>query len=159
MADIQLVVYGTNLNAMQALEAESNLKETLTFFHGNALDATKSQGLDALLITIMQAERFGISPPFPLNESVVAMTRTDEIAKGIPRFLVAGVRIDANSLRDWGNEVGTFLKAGIRAIRHHNESTSDKIQRVGVLIDNFRPEKAGIPHIAKAIDEALSGSE
>jgi len=49
------------------------------------------------------------------------------------------------------------LRAGIRAIQQHNESTSEKIQRVGVLIDNLRPDKAGISHIAKAIDEALSG--
>ncbi|HEX2834285.1 MAG TPA: hypothetical protein VHW00_14850 [Thermoanaerobaculia bacterium] len=110
---------------------------------GTGIEITHKYHLDALLLTLMQAERFGARPPFPRGESFVLETSAPDHDRGFPPFIVAGVSVQHQSPRDLHAEAAIFLIAALRAIDRFNSEHSTKIFRIGVLADNLLARELG----------------
>jgi len=102
---------------------------------GNGPEVNRREDLDAFLITLMMAERYGASPPFPAGRSIVIRTGAGDVARGLPPFMIAGVSIDLREPRDHAQELRLFLSAGLDAVDEHNASNAGAIRKVGVLAD------------------------
>jgi hypothetical protein len=136
MINFELVVFGTNRRALEQLASVGTNLKYVRFVEGVGPVVARGEKLDAVLMTLMEAERFGIAPPFRDDEAVVARTPEWAISKGIAPHIVAGVQTKLKNPRDWRGELSTLLKAAFRAIRQFNESGGD-IRRIGVLADDL----------------------
>lgn len=144
MIDFNVVVFGTNQRALDQIAGLSTNLHYLDFAEGVGPVVVRRENLDAVLMTLMEAERFGVEPPFRDDEAIIARTPEWAVLKGIAPYVVAGVQTKLKRPRDWRGELAIFVKAAFRAIRQFNESGGD-IRRVGVLADDLliqglRPE-------------------
>lgn len=134
----ELVIFGANVSGMQRMVETYTYPIRVLVVEGTAPEVTRKCHLDALVLTLMQAERFGARPPFPEGESFVLRTSPYDRERGLPPFMVAGVALHLRSPRDLREEVSIFLTEAFRAITRFNHQHLTKIRRMGVLADNLR---------------------
>jgi hypothetical protein len=97
-------------------------------------------GLDALFLTLPQAEAWGSKPLAP-HVSEVLRTREAELKKGFPPHVVTGV-----TLKDGDPKTGRFtlplvVTSAVRAVRNFNEGVGGPIQTVGLTeVERFAPD-------------------
>jgi len=99
-----------------------------------------SYELDAMFLTLVAAERWG-STPIPYKSQVL---RTDPGDKGMPRYVVTGIAMDAEDprTRDPKSELEMVIVAVLDAIDSFNVENDKPIRLVG-----FWTDMLGIDHM------------
>ena len=157
MIDFKIVVFGTNRRALEQLAGVSTNLHYVDFAEGVGPVVARRENLDAILMTLMEAERFGVEPPFREDEAVIAPTPEWAVLKGIAPYVVAGVQTTLKKPRDWRGELSIFLKAAFRAIRQFNEAGGE-IRRVGVLADDLLIQSLQPDDVVKVLTNAAESS-
>jgi hypothetical protein len=104
---------------------------------GNGIEATRAAGLDALLLTWMQAERFGITPVLEPHTSKVFPTRAEDVRKGYPPFIVAGVMLTPSDSREAKRQLEIVIRAMLRAVDDFYATSGIRIHRIGTIPENL----------------------
>jgi hypothetical protein len=149
-----LVVYGRDSHALQRLIVADPHIPRLSFAEGSGPEVTRREHLDAILVTAMEAEYLGVPWPLPLGKAVVA-TRAGNAPEGLPRYIVAGVRIEPAVVRDWRSELKVFIGAAWQAIEEFNSNNNNRIRRVGVLADDLMVRKLDAEEVLRIIGREL----
>ena len=89
---------------------------------------------------LMDAERFGSRPI--QNEAQVLSTRGDP---SWPRFVIAGVALDKMTAADPLLSMKTALNAIKRAVKSHNDSTTEPIQSIAIYLPYIGLDRM-LPH-------------
>jgi RHS repeat-associated protein len=140
---MHITIFGTS-SAVDLLAETADVIPNVAVLAGAGPAITAKQRLDAFIMPLMQAERFGANlASAPFDRAVILRTASADIAKGLPRFIVAGVRTRVTQPRDWAGELELFLTAAFEAIVAHNAQQQDPIERVGILLDNLFVDKVG----------------
>lgn len=140
---MHITIFGQR-SAVDLLPETAHTIPNVAVLAGTGPAITTRQRLDAFIMPLMQAERFGANlASAPFDRAVILRTTSADIAKGLPRFIVAGVRTKLKHPRDWARELELFLTAAFEAIIIHNAQQNDTIERVGILIDNLFVDRVG----------------
>jgi hypothetical protein len=108
--------------------------------HARAVKSSElmqAEGVDAIFLTIMAAERWGARPI--VHEAQVLETSSSERGGGWPSFIVAGVAGKPDDPRDPQFELRMIILAVLRAVQKFNKTASRPIRNVA-----FGPEWTGI---------------
>lgn len=128
----------------------------LTALAVSSNELMRLQGVDAIFLTILAAERWG-ARPISHKAQVFRATSVDRDL-GWPGYIVAGVAANVDDPRDPGFELRMIILAVLEAVTQYNEAWGDPIQNVG-----FGPEWTGIrnlppPQAASVIRDAYDES-
>ncbi len=132
-----LVIFDSDETTVQLIRKSLGDAKQIHVFLGNGPTATSACALDALWVTAMQGERFGLSVNLAPGECVIGQNSPEMVAKGLPRHIVAcGTDNHSNWLQ-------VAVRAVVRTISDFNtkHETSDAICRVGTI-----PENLGLTH-------------
>lgn len=94
----------------------------------------KLEGLDALFLTIVAAERWG-SRPIPYRAQVLKTHRTD----GMPPFVVTGIAMNPGDPRinNLAAQLHLVLTAVLDAVKSYNQENNFPIGRIGFWTDDL----------------------
>jgi hypothetical protein len=151
MTNLEIVCFSPDAHLVRLLSDSMKLPY-LVFIHGNGIEATSAAKLDALLVTWMQAEYFGITPKFEPHKAEVLTTPQAQVNRGLPPLFVAGVMLKSEDPRDPAFELCLLISAALDAIARFNLASTQKITRLGVVAEMLRVEKIGLRKAAEIID-------
>lgn len=132
----RLIIFETDRLAVEALRRDVRLP-FIGVVHGDGRQATREADLDALWLTWMQAERFGVTPTVQLHCAVVYRTPPPLTAEGYPAFIVAGVGFSKSDPPDLVERLRMSIEAVLEAIKRFNSSGGGPIIRVGTIPENL----------------------
>lgn len=150
-----ILIFGADVEPLRRHASESGFRANVEFSTRVGPDVGRVYNLDALVVTIMQAERFGLAGPRAEGVSSIENTPAPMVARGFPRYMIVGVKIPISDQRLWPREVRLLMSAALRAVNRFNSESSDRIQRVGVLAGNLMLEEIGPIELLKAVEDAL----
>src|SRR4051812_6829793 len=119
LTSVQLVVFDTDDARLRQLEDAARHLDCVEFVGGTGPAVTKKAKLDAMLVTPMRAERFGIGPPFPLAQARVHEARASDVNAGFPPWerCVRRTQSQPSLKRSVPDDVGAWprmMRAGVR---------------------------------------------
>jgi hypothetical protein len=137
-----LVFYGTDSALLERLRLLSADMPYVSYEGGIGRDVTAKAQLDAIWSGLMAAvELFGLTPPFPLHEAVVLKVPEAQVARGFPKYSVAGVAVSPNDPKTPEYSLRLTLSALLRAIGEFNSRNQEQIARIGILPDDLQLQK------------------
>lgn len=136
MTPLELVIFDPDPEAVRSLRSALGLP-FVSIVQGNGKQAAGSSRLDALWLTWMQAEQFGVTPIVEPHSAVVSSMAPSFVSRGFPPFVVAGVSFDKTDSPDLAERLRVCLKAVLRAIRLFNDGGGGVIQRLGTIPENL----------------------
>jgi hypothetical protein len=129
----KLVIFSTDAEFLDRLRAQSAELPFVSFALGNGPGVTKTERLDALKVSQMDAvERYGFSPPHPALEARVLKTPANLVERGLPRYAISGVALPKDYPRNARAEFELAISATLKAIKEFNHRSEDQIVRVGI---------------------------
>jgi hypothetical protein len=160
MKMLEIIVFDTDTKVVNSLRHGIELP-FFSVVEGNGIEATRVANLDALWLTWMQAERFGITPSLKLHEAMAFPMPVKDILRGLPRFIVAGVALAASESRAGAHQLEVIVKAMLGAVSKLSVETGIVIRRIGtvpenLLLNKLEPEEA-MRIISSIYSEVLGG--
>lgn len=141
---MNLIVFSPNRSLLEEFQAAGSGLSCVHFTEGNGLQASRRCGMSAMIMTTLQAERFGVSALSTLRVARIEAASVEDVSRGLPSFIVSSVRMAISEPRQWKSEVFEFLRAAVEAIHDFNRKCEAPIVCVGVLAENLLPEKIGV---------------
>jgi len=144
----QLILFGSEPAALEELKPFSATLPYVDYEVGYGPQVVAKAHLDAFWVTLMGAvELFGAAPPFPLHRAQVLQTPPVQLAKGFPRYGIAGVAVPQGAPRTPEGDLRLVISALLEAVQGFNSQNEDQILRVGILPDDLelkrlKPETA-----------------
>ena len=130
MMSIQLILYDTDEARVRTLEAALHGGPDVAVFFGNGPAATSECELDALWLTAVQGERFGLPIPAP-GACVIGRNIPSMLAKGLPPFVIASYDVPGP---EWQRDA---LRVLLKAVMSFNGEHGNPIQRIGTIPENL----------------------
>jgi hypothetical protein len=97
-------------------------------------------GLDAVFLTLPQAEAWG-SKPLPPHTCEVLRTREPELRKGYPPYVVTGVVLSDSDPKTGRFTLPLVVRSALRAVIEFNEHHDDEIKTLGLAdVERFAME-------------------
>ncbi len=134
---ISLVLFDKNADLVSHLKDELQSLSHVTVILGSGPDVTAKEGLDAIFLTWMQAVEFGAKPPFPVHEVRVMETPSHRVARGLPRYFVAGVALEEDEPREPKYITNLIIRELLKGIDLFNRAHEPGILRVGTIPQNL----------------------
>lgn len=134
---ISLVLFDKNAEIVSHLKDELQSLAHVTVVLGSGPDVTAKEGLDAIFLTWMQAVEFGAKPPFPVHEVRVMETPSHRVARGLPRYIVAGVALEEGEPREPKHITNLIIRELVKGIKLFNKTHEAGILRVGTIRQNL----------------------
>lgn len=132
-----LVIFDSDETTLHLIRTSLGDTKHIQVFLGNGPTATSACALDAIWVTAMQGERFGLPVNLAPGECVIGQNSSEMVARGLPRHVVA---CGTDNHSNW-------LQVAVRAVVHTisdfniRHEPSDAIRRVGTI-----PENLGLTH-------------
>lgn len=134
----QLVIFSTDAELIKRLKSQSTQLSYVGYAVGNGPTVAKSEHLDALKVSQMDAvERYGFNPPHPMLEARVLKTPALLLERGLPKYAISGVALPKDYPRNARSELELVISAMLKAIKEFNARGEDQILRVGLLPDDI----------------------
>jgi hypothetical protein len=149
----EIIVFDTNSSVIAALESSFRLP-FISFAVGTGPEVVKSNGLDAMWLTPMQAERYGAMPPFPLYAAEILVTPETEVQKGFARLVITGVAISTDDPRDPRWQLRLVVRSLAKAIKEASDTRSFAVHRVGMLPEDLFLHKLSVGEAFPIIEAA-----
>ena len=154
MKTIELVIFDPDLGVIESLR-RSLILPFLTVIQANGKQATSEASLDALWLTWMQAERFGITPMLGIHRAAISPTTASFIGKGFPYFVIAGVSLAKDESPYSIESLIVTIKAVAEAIAEDNARSRERIiQRVGTIRENLLLDRLTPAIVRIVLEEA-----
>lgn len=128
-----LTIFDSDKTTLEPIKQLLGDSKQVNVFVGNGPSATANCNLDALWVTAMQGERFGLPLNLAPGQCVIRQNRSDMLAKGLPRQIIScGTNLDPDWLKD-------AVRAVTQAILDFNRERPDTeaIRRVGTIPENL----------------------
>ena len=128
-----LTIFDSDQTTLESIKQFLGDSKQISVFVGNGPAATANCRLDALWVTAMQGERFGVPVNLAPGQCVIRENRSDMVIKGLPRQIIScGTNLDSDWLR-------TAVRAVTKAISDFNlkHSGGEAIRRVGTISENL----------------------
>ena len=137
-----LVIFSTDIELIERLRSQSTQLPYVSYAVGNGPTVTKTEQLDALKVSQMDAvERYGFNPPQPLFEARVLKAPTGLVERGLPKYAISGVALPGDYPRNARSELELVISAMLKAIKEFNGKGQDQILRIGLLPEQLSLEK------------------
>lgn len=129
---MHLVIFGAEKRLIDRLRELVKDRSGISVFVGDGPAATRGCKLDALFLTAMQGERFGINPVIAPGVCTIQTNSAPMVAEGLPRYVIScGTRPEP----DWIEKTLTALYKSL--LRFNADHPSDPIERVGTIPANL----------------------
>lgn len=151
MSAPHLVIFEPDARIADALKREIRLP-FVTVVNCYGKEATSVARLDAIWLTWMQAEQFGITPQLEPHVAVVFRTPDAKVKEGFAPFTVAGVNFAKNDPPDLIERLRWSLEAVLGAILRFNK-TEGAIERIGTLPTTLVLGKLPTPVVADILEK------
>jgi len=156
----RLVLYGSDVALLERLKPYSTELPYIAYETGYGPQATARAHLDAVWVNLMGAvELFGATPPFPLHEAQILRTPAAQLAKGFPRYGIAGVAVSQDDPNSPEFVVRLVMSALVKTVRDFNSvNQHDLILRIGILPDDLGLRKIKPDVVFQIVREAYETS-
>ena len=149
----QFIIFSTDAARLDRIRTQSPQLPFVSFAVGNGPVVTKSERLDALKISQMEAlELYGFNPPYPILEARVLKAPASLIELGLPRYAISGVALPPDYPRDASLELDLAISATLKAIRDFNNRGDDRIVWVGILPEGLSLDKIAPADVFEAFE-------
>jgi hypothetical protein len=149
----QLVIFDTDAELVERLRSQSANLPYISYAVGNGPMVTKSAGLDAIKVSLMESlDRFGFNPPYPEFEARVLKTPSPEVQRGLPRYAISGVALPNGYARNVRSELEIVISAMLKTIDEFNATGEDQILRVGILPESLSLNKLPPAEVFQTLD-------
>ncbi len=136
----RLIVVERRAENVEALRRALGACDGVSVMHGTGPESLS--GLDAVFLTLPQAEMWG-SRPLPPHVCEILTTPDELRAKGYPRYAVTGIALFDGEPYTGPSIVGLLVSCVVNAVQRFNELHGLAIRTVGVqYIQSFAP---GLP--------------
>jgi hypothetical protein len=142
----KLIFSDSNENVIKQLRQAFEGCPELTALMLKPDELPKLDGLDALFLTLIAAERWG--PRLIFYKSQVLKTRPED--RAMPPYIVTGIamNVDDPRTRDPSSELKLVITAVLDAVESYNSENGDPIKTVGLWtnmlsVDSVDPIEAG----------------
>jgi hypothetical protein len=133
----QLVLFSTDADLIFTLKQRFESDRHISAVLGTGPEVAGRYNLDALWLTPMQAEYFGVTSSLPPHLAKVFAMPAERRQLGLPRLLIAGVTLLPGKTYTSARIADLCVEALANAIAEYNRSHGDLILRVGSVPENL----------------------
>jgi hypothetical protein len=149
----ELIIFSTDAELIEKLRPQSSRLLYVSYAVGNGPAVSKSERLDALKVSQMEAvERYGFNPPHPLLEARVLKAPSALVERGLPRYAISGVALPKDYPRNPKSEMELVISAMLKAVKEFNERSEDQIFRIGMLPESLSLDKLPAAEVFGALE-------
>ena len=147
---MRLLIFGTDENLISPLQVLVKDCRNLSAFLGDGPASTRGCNLDALWVTPLQAERFGVSPRIDTRTCTISKNTPQMLAKGLPRYVVS---CGTTPTAGWLEQAVATLQESVS--QFNAEHASDLIKTIGTLPENLGLTNENMKRVVEMLAAAL----